>query len=354
MAKRSFSVVDCDGHIIEAGEEMLRFIEDPIHSSIAGGRDVNRLFPSLDGMHMPQARRSGASGRERVNASEFRMGSGEDWVEFLKKAEIEQAIMFTTQGLAVGIIQNPEYAVAVCRGFNDYVYNQYYKVSDRLHPMALIPMQNVPEAVKELRRVVQDLGLPGAMLPTRGLPVNLGHEMYWPVYEEAERLDCVLALHGGSNLNLGMEGFTENGASHALHHPLPLIINFVAFVRQGALDRFPNLRLGFMEGGAGWIAFVLDRLAREDEYRPRDSDIDPVKWLQSGRVLVGCEGSEGTLGHLVQRIGATPFAYASDYPHEVDALKAEEEIDELAHYPGISDEDIAALLGGNAKRFFKL
>ena len=78
--------------------------------------------------------------------------------------------MFTTQGLAVGIIQNPDYAVAVCRGFNDYVHAAYRKVSDRLHPMALIPMQNVPEAVNELRRAVEELGLPGAMLPTRGLP----------------------------------------------------------------------------------------------------------------------------------------------------------------------------------------
>ena len=61
-----------------------------------------------------------------------------------------------------------------------------------------------------------------------------------------------------------------------------------------------------------------------------------------------------TLGHLVQRIGVTPFAYASDYPHEVDAVSAEEEIDELAAYPGIGDSDRAALLGGNAARFFKL
>ena len=218
MAKYGFPVVDCDGHIIEATPEMLEFMPEPFKTSIRGGRGIDRLFPGLDGMHMPQARRSGAAGRDRVNASEHRMGSGEDWVAFLERAEIEKAVMFTTAGLAVGIIQNPDYAVAVCQGFNDYVHAKYRRVSDRLHPMALIPMQNVPEAVKELRRAIEELGLPGAMLPTRGLPLNLGHEMYWPVYEEAQRLDCVLALHGGSNLNLGMEGFIDNGASHILHH----------------------------------------------------------------------------------------------------------------------------------------
>ena len=82
MAKHGFPVVDCDGHIIEASPEMLDFMPEPFKSSIRGGRNVDRLFPSLDGMHMPQARQSGSAGRERVNASEHRMGSGEDWAAF--------------------------------------------------------------------------------------------------------------------------------------------------------------------------------------------------------------------------------------------------------------------------------
>ena len=36
----------------------------------------------------------------------------------------------------------------------------------------------------------------GAMLPTRGLPNHLGAKEYWPVYEEADRLGCCLAVHG--------------------------------------------------------------------------------------------------------------------------------------------------------------
>jgi predicted TIM-barrel fold metal-dependent hydrolase len=358
MAKANATVVDCDGHIIEAQDELLQCIEEPYRKAIAprmgtrqGGGSV---FPSLDGMHMPQPRAAGAAGRQRVDASEFRTGSAEDWVEFLGKAHIEKSVMFTTAGLGVGVIQNPDYAVAVCRGYNDYIYRRYRKVSDRLHPMALIPLQNVKEAVLELRRAIRDLGLPGAMLPSRGLPVNLGHEMFWPVYEEAQRLDCALAIHGGSNMDLGMEGFTHNGASHILHHPLPLMINFVSFFWQGALDRFPNLRLAFMEGGSGWLASILDRIQREEHYRPRDSRLQVVPWLQSGRVLIGCEGSEGTLGHLVQRIGPIPFAYASDYPHEVDAVSAIEEIDELAHYPGLKEPERQAIMGGNARQFFKL
>ena len=41
-----------------------------------------------------------------------------------------------------------------------------------------------------LRRAVTGLGMVGAMLPSRGLPLDLGHKTYWPVYAEAERLGC--------------------------------------------------------------------------------------------------------------------------------------------------------------------
>ncbi len=242
---RIFPIVDCDGHIIEDNNAIVEYMDERYRTTIESRRDTgsSRLFPGLDGMHMPQARRAGASGRARVDASDHRTGSAEDWVAFLERAEIQHSVMFTTAGLSVGIIQNPDYAAAVCRAYNDYVFHRYCEVSNKLHPMALIPMQSVSEAVKELRRAVVELGLPGAMLPTRGLPMNLGHEMYWPIYAEAERLDCVLALHGGSNMGLGMEGFTDNGASHILHHPLPLIINFVSYFRQGVADTTPTFAL---------------------------------------------------------------------------------------------------------------
>ena len=351
---RAFPVVDCDGHIIEAGDELIEFLDDRFRHPQSTGRltGASRFFPGLDGMHMPQARRAGAADRPRVDASDHRTGSAEDWVAFLERAEIERSVMFTTAGLSVGIIQNPDYANAICRAYNDYVSNNYRKVSDRLHPMALIPMQSVDAAVKELRRAVVDLGLPGAMLPTRGLPVNLGHELYWPIYEEAERLDCVLALHGGSNSGLGMEGFTDNGASHILHHPLPLIINFVSYFRQGVAERYPNLRIGFMEGGTAWIPLMLDRMDREVEYGGLALKRSPEEYLRDGRLFVTCEGNERSLSYVIERVGPEPFMFASDFPHEISMDNAMEEIDEILNRDDLQEEHKQMILGENARRFY--
>jgi len=212
-------------------------------------------------------------------------------------------------------------------------------------------------AVRELRRAVEELGLPGAMLPSTGLPLHLGHELYWPIYEEAERLDCALAVHGGSNLEgAGLDTFTNFTASHILHHPIPLMVALVSFIYHGVFDRFPRLRVAFMEGGCGWLASILDRAERDENYfDPKDQPrLKAIEYFKSGRILIGCEGSENALAYLARRAGIQAFAYASDYPHEVDLPAAKHEIEEIAEREDLSREEKGAVLGENAKRFFKL
>jgi predicted TIM-barrel fold metal-dependent hydrolase len=357
MSYENYSVVDCDGHIVESIPELAEFMSERIQGhALRPSRNRQGVFPSLDGMHFALHEGKNTS-KKRVTASEYRPGSGEDWLAFLERAKIERTVLFTSEGLSVGFIQIPRYAVEVCRAYNDYVSHRFARLSDRLRPMALIPMQDVAAAVKELRRAVTDLGLPGAMLPSTGLPLHLGHESYWPIYEEAERLDCALAVHGGANLaGAGLNTFTNFTASHILHHPVPLMVALVSFIYHGALDRFPKLRVAFMEGGCGWLASILDRAERDENYfDTRDQPkLHSIEYLTSGRILIGCEGSENALAYLARRVGIHPFAYASDYPHEVDLPAAQHEIEEIAERDDLTEEEKKAVLGENAKRFFKL
>ena len=69
---------------------------------------------------------------------------------------------------------------------------------------------------------------------------------------------------------------------------------------------------------------------------------------------MGCEGNDPSLAYLVERIGSDAFAYSSDYPHEVDLVAAQHEIEETMDSPKLTLDHKAAILGGNARRFFKL
>ena len=353
---QAYETVDCDGHIVESIAEMAEFMDARLRKhALDPGRNRQGVFPSIDGFHFALHSDPKTAAKRRL-ASNERPGSAQDWLAFLDKAKVERTVLFTSEGLSVGFIQNPRYAVALCRAYNDYVHDRYARVSDRLRPMALIPMQDPQAAAEELRRAVGVLGLPGAMVPSTGLPLHLGHAHYWPVYEAAAELGCVLGIHGGSNYGSGLDSFTNFTASHVLHHSIPLMTALVSFIYHGVYDRYPGLRCAFLEGGCGWLAFLLDRMERDENYfdaadQPQQH---PLRYLEEGRILIGCEGSEKSLAYVASRVGIEAFAYASDYPHEVDLPAAIHEIEEVAERDDLSAAQKAAVLGGNAKRFFSL
>ena len=354
-------VFDCDGHIIESIPEMADYMDPGVRNvALHPSRNRQGVFAGLDAIHYPRnVDESGSRqkpSRERVNASNHRMGSAEDWVAFLEKAGVEETVMFPSEGLSVGFFQQADYAVRVCRAFNDYVADRFRKVDKRLHPVGLIPMQDVKAAVKELRRLAVDLGLPGAMLPSRGLPLHLGHEHYWPVYEEAENLGCPLGIHGGSSLGFGADTFTDPWAARTLRHPLPLALEMVSLIYHGVFDHYRDLRIGFFEGGCAWIVLLMDRMDRDESvYTVSTGKRRSLReYLSSGQILVGVEGNEEVLSYVAKRVGIDAFAYASDYPHEVDLVAARQMIHETLERPDLSQAEKEAVLGGNAKRFFRI
>ncbi|MFM1814596.1 MAG: hypothetical protein RLZ98_1291 [Pseudomonadota bacterium] len=356
MSYERFEPVDCDGHVIEQIDDMKSFMDEVVaHQAGRPALRHHNVFPNLDGAHFA-IRRDPQFRANRKNASDGMAGSPADWNAFLEKAKVKISVLFPSEGLAIGMLNSPDYAARLCRTYNDWVHDRFAQANPNLKPVALIPMQDPALAVKELNRAVKDLGLVSAMLPSVGLPLHLGHSYYDPVYRAASDLGVPLCIHGGSSRNIGMESFTNYPARHALHHTLPLAVALVGVIYHGTMDRFPALKLGFMEGGCGWLAFILDRMHRDVHYYDR-ADLPqkaPEEYLGRGRILVGCEGSEETLGHVAKRIGIEAFAYASDYPHEVDLPHAIHEIEEVAEREDLSDDEKSRVLQGNARAFFSL
>ena len=336
--------VDADGHIFYLEGGPVEFLEPP-YDQVRGGAN---LLPSLDRFHTPHKRplahRPGT----------FEPADAQRWLEFLDKTGIEWTALYPTPGLAYGRIIYPEWAVAYARAYNNWLSAKYMKVSPRLKGVALIPMQDVPSAVAELRRAVQELGMVAAMIPSNGLYTHVSHKQYWPIYEEAERLDCALAVHGGSYEDLGFNTFTVFPATRALGMPIPLMVALTGMMVDGVLDAFPNLRVAFLEGGTAWVPVVLDRLKREMEYEGLDMQKDPEEYFREGRLFVGCEGNEKALSYVIERIGYQSVVFASDFPHEITMDNCMEEIDEILERGDLQEEHKMAILGENARRLYKV
>ena len=238
--------------------------------------------------------------------------------------------------------------------------------------MALLPFQDVEAAIAELRRAVKEFGMLGGMLPSNGEAIqgHLANKVYWPLYEEAEKLSCGLAVHVGCLHHMGLDSFTTYYPAHALGHPFSLMIQASAMIAHGVFDRFPRLRVAFLEGGATWVPFMMDRLDRSYHAGHIQLDLNGElmggpqpgekasdyfkKQLRAGRIFVGFDCDDDGLNTAVNKAGRQSFLFGSDFPHEVfDAAKCRHEIDGLLEREDLTVEDKEAVLGGNALSFYR-
>jgi predicted TIM-barrel fold metal-dependent hydrolase len=209
-------IIDGDGHIMEDNAGIIAHM-DPPYREIAQRKGI--VFPPLDHLHAGRA-------VETPPQRDQRPGVGpQGWLDFLDDVGIEWTVLYPTVALAYGKIVSLDYAAAASRAYNDWLHQTYLKFNPRFKGMAIIPMQDPAEAAKELRRAVTELGMLGAMMPSNGLAAPLGSKMYWPVYEEANRLGCCLAVHGGAHDRFGMDHMNMYVPVHALGHPWGLTIN---------------------------------------------------------------------------------------------------------------------------------
>jgi predicted TIM-barrel fold metal-dependent hydrolase len=113
---------------------------------------------------------------------DFRVPDWREWAGKLDEGNIELTVLYPTRFMHIGQIGNPRYAVELCRAYNDFLHEQFLIQDRRFRGMALLPLQDIPSAVKELRRAVKSHGMVGGILPAEGLPLPLGHALYRPIF----------------------------------------------------------------------------------------------------------------------------------------------------------------------------
>src|SRR4051794_10021403 len=189
-------IIDGDGHIFEDLPEIAKHIPDHYRSNWRFS--AARMFPPLDHLHTNQ---------DQLLPGAFGAGKPvgpKEWVAFMADVGIESTVLYPTNGLSIGKVVDYDWAISLCRAYNNWLSETYVKSNSCFKGMALLPMQEPAAAAEELTRAVTELGLAGAMLASTGLPSPLGAQCYWPVYKEADRLGCSIAVHGGAHEGFGM------------------------------------------------------------------------------------------------------------------------------------------------------
>jgi uncharacterized protein len=340
MTQTSFTVIDADGHVTESQEQISKYLDDPYKRR----PQVSSFYP-WDGW---DRRLLGTLGQTA--------GDAESWLRALDKGGMELTVLYPTLGLFMSFLRDREWAVALCRAYNTFLHEEFINASPRLKAVALLPVQNPAACAPELRRAVRELGLSGGMLPADGTHL-LGDSAFDPVYAEAERLGVPLGIHAsGSHLGgAGVDMFPRFIQAHTCSHAFGQMRQLTSIIFEGVPERFPSLKLAFLEAGCGWAPYWMERM--DDEYLKRAAEApaltkQPSAYCRNGNIYFSCEADEWLLPQALKLVGENQIVYASDFPHWDNSYPSS--IDEIRERGDLSDAQKQKVLADNCRKLYGL
>jgi len=363
-------VVDADGHVNEGDVDVSGHLpqkwrsQGPIH--VTDNQGYRRML--LEGRIWPTAAGPGpgVTGPFTDKRAERRPGAT-DPVARLKDMDqegIDVAVLFGTEiALTVNGLMNEDLAAVLCHAVNEWLLEYCSADPKRLRGVGLIPCQS-STAVKELEFLAK-AGVASVMLPTNVYGRNMGERRFDPIYDAAQSLGMPLSVHPQTGhdgipgvsgvMGAGTDRFWKYVYVHMTAFPFELMIAMMHMIGEGVFDRYPRLKVGFMEGGAGWLPYWTERFDEHiEKLAPQLPDLKrrPSEIVRSEQIVVTCEPEETGLDRVLDCCGSGSVLYASDYCHWD------------CHFPDsvkyiIENRELSAaqkerLLGSNAIEFFGL
>jgi predicted TIM-barrel fold metal-dependent hydrolase len=257
----------------------------------------------------------------------------EERKQALDRLGFTSQLVFPTAGLApVHAAKDLDTRYAAARAYNRAI--TAFCSDPRLVPVGHVPLDYAPRALDELKRAID--GGCGAILVVSG-PAgerSPGHPDYDPFWGYLSEKNIPFMLHIGKGTMTQPEPFHHNGRKRApdLHGGgenlrfcdyimlwyAPQVL-LTALIYDGVFERFPKLRGGVIESGAGWVPDFLRQLdlaheafSKTDPYL-RELSLMPSEYLR--RAVKFTPFPRENVGLMIKDAGADLFLFSSDYPH---------------------------------------
>jgi predicted TIM-barrel fold metal-dependent hydrolase len=283
----------------------------------------------------------------------------ESHVQSMTQMGIDVAFIYPNYGLWLFAIDSlpAEVMGAFVRAYNTWLYEEFCSYDPaRLKGVAAVNQHDPEDMVKELHRMA-NLGWKAVFL--RPNPVKgriLSDPAYEPFWAACEDLDMAVGIHEGHWSRLpttGADRFNTRFALHACSHPMEQMMALLALIEGGVLERHPQLRIGFLESGCGWLPYWLWRLDEEYQVTPWEVK-DRVRLMPSEyfrrQCFIAVEPSEPYLSRLIDYIGSDNIIFGSDYPHMDHKPDIVSQVLKLEK--DLAKETVEKILADNPTRFY--
>jgi uncharacterized protein len=219
--------------------------------------------------------------------------------------------------------QNLEFGAAIQRAINEWQLAFWTRRDPRLKASILVSQDDTAAALAEIDRCAKT----GEYIQINISPranEPLGRRRYWPIYERAQELGLPLGIHVG-----GYGGHPPTGGGWPSYYceehqtnAHTMAANLASLVIEGVPERFPKLKIVYIEGGFGWIPSAMWRM--DQHFERFRSEVPHLKrkpseyvrehfWFTTQPIDEPDEGRH--LRQLIDWVGIDRLMFSSDYPH---------------------------------------
>ena len=356
-------IVDVDAHHYESESwpDIIKYIEDPIVRHRAGGASrhgggATTLMYSNPG-NQPISGRVIRYPRRKLEETE-KDGPHRDVQLIMREMDaigINYQVVFPTPMLELGMHPDPHIESQLSFAYTRWMVEEVMPQNPRIKTMVYLPFNDPEACMKAIEYFGDKPGVVGFMVTSaRYRPVH--HNVYMPIYRALEERNMPIGFHAAFYTTERIfEGMNRFLSVHALGFVLYNFVHLTNMVINGIPERFPNLKILWIENGLAWIPFLMQRL--DNEYMMRSSEAPLLKKKPSDYMRDFYyttqpmeDGNIEALQMTMKMMNAeTQLMFASDYPHWDFNLPST-----IYDLPFLTEEAKRNILGENANRVFNL
>jgi uncharacterized protein len=272
---------------------------------------------------------------------------------------IEYGILLGQEFRPIPQLPDVDYAAALSQAYNDWMIEHWTEKDARLKGAAIIPCQDPRLAAKEIERIGPHPDIVGVLVPN-GARFPYGQRFYDPIFDACTALDLPFVIHTGGE-GAGMNGqptpvgYPSYYVESRQARPMGYMAHLASMVFEGLFERYPTLRVVFVEGGFTWLPPFLWRL--DADWKALSRETPWVKRAPSEYVFEHCrftsqpmespEPKSRLLTIFEWANAEQTLMFASDYPHfDFDSPDLS--------LPRMPDEMQRRVMSENAREMFKL
>lgn len=245
--------------------------------------------------------------------------------DLLDRWKIQHALLVPIEW--VNAWTDPRLAAAYLSALNDYYVQEWLPLDPRFKLVLVVSPHDPAAAAAEIRRHGETKRVVGIQVPL--INVLFGNQHFYAIYEAAQEVDLPIINHptGAEGTYIGAPvlagGVPSTYAERNVSNTALGMANAASMILEGVFERFPRLKVVFIEWGFTWVPPLLWRM--DKKWRELRMEIPWVKKPPSEYLfdhirfttqpVDGPARREHFLPLLAEMAAERTLLFSTDYPH---------------------------------------